>query len=219
MIPKANTLKNRKLSAKYSQPCVMLCFAAAAFTSTIGAACAQQLEAVRVIARRLDQTVILPGEFTPYLGVAIHAKVAGFVESVEVDRGSVVKEGQLLATIVAPELNAQRAEAKAKVSAAQSQKVEAEARVAAVQSTYERMKAASATPGVIAGNELVQAEKQVDVERARVRAAESSVEAARAAVKAEQEVEAYLRITAPIGGVITERNVHPGALVGPGSGA
>ncbi|MDQ6700493.1 MAG: efflux RND transporter periplasmic adaptor subunit, partial [Acidobacteriota bacterium] len=61
--------------------------------------------------------------------------------------------------------------------------------------------------------------KQVDVERARVRAAESSVEAARAAVKAEQDIKGYLRITAPISGVITERNVHPGALVGPGSGA
>jgi len=86
---------------------------------------------------------------------------------VEVDRGSVVKEGQLLATMIAPELNAQRAE---------SQKVEAEARVLAVQSTYERMKAAAATPGVIAGNELIQAEKQVDVERAKVAAAKSSIQ-------------------------------------------
>ena len=98
------------------------------------------------------------------------------MDKVEVDRGSVVKEGQLLATMIAPELNAQRAEAKAKVSAAESQKVEAEARVLAVQSTYERMKAAAATPGVIAGNELIQAEKQVDVERAKVAAAKSSIQ-------------------------------------------
>ena len=78
-------------------------------------ASAQKLEAVRVIARPLDRTIALPGEFTPYLHVGIHAKVAGFVEKVEVDRGSLVKEGQLLATIVAPELNAQRAEAQAKL--------------------------------------------------------------------------------------------------------
>src|SRR5947199_6592542 len=142
----------------------------------------QTLDAVRVVSQPLDRTIVLPGEFLPYLSVPIHAKVPGFVDKVEVDRGSTVAEGQLLATMVAPELNAQRAEAKAKVSAAQSQKVEAEARVAAVQSTYERMKAAAATPGVIAGNELIQAEKQVDVERAKVAAVESSVQAAQEAL-------------------------------------
>lgn len=179
---------------------------------------AQTVETVRVISRPIERKVDLPGEVLPYESVPIHAKVAGFVEKVLVDRGSVVKTGQLLATMVAPELTAQIAEAEAKVKALESQQAEAEAHTAAAQSTYDRMKAASATPGVIAGNELIQAEKQVDVEKSRVRAAESSVEAARAAVKAEQDVKAYLRISAPITGVITERNVHPGALVGPGSG-
>ena len=177
---------------------------------------AQTLDAVRVVSRTLDRTVELPGEFLPYLSVPIHAKVAGFVDKVDVDRGSVVREGQLLATMIAPELNAQRAEAQAKVQAADAQRVEAEARVVAAQSTYERMKAASATPGVIAGNELIQAEKQVDAERAKVRAVESSIQAAKEAVKAIEDIQAYLRVTAPFAGVITVRNVHPGALVGTG---
>ena len=181
---------------------------------TVSSTFGQTMDAVRVISRPLDRKVELPGEFVPYLSVPVHAKIPGFVEKVEVDRGSVVKEGQLLATMIAPELKAQRAEAKAKVSAAQSQKVEAEARVAAVQSTYERMKAAAATPGVIAGNELIQAEKQVDVERAKVAAAESSIQAAQEALKAIEEIQVYLRVTAPFSGVITTRNVHPGALVG-----
>src|SRR6266480_4847645 len=190
--------------------------AAIVILCTVSSAFGQTMDAVRVISRPVDRKVELPGEFVPYLSVPIHAKIPGFVDKVEVDRGSVVKEGQLLATIVAPELNAQRAEAKAKVSAAQSQKVEAEARVAAVQSTYERMKAASATPGVIAGNELIQAEKQLDAERARATADKSAVEAAKAAVKTIQELEAYLRVTAPFAGLVTTRNVHPGALVGTG---
>jgi membrane fusion protein, multidrug efflux system len=181
---------------------------------TVSSTFGQTMDAVRVISRPLDRKVELPGEFVPYLSVPVHAKIPGFVEKVEVDRGSVVKEGQLLATMIAPELNAQRAEAKAKVSAAESQKVEAEARVVAVQSTYERMKAAAATPGVIAGNELIQAEKQVDVERAKVAAAESSIQAAQEALKAIEEIQVYLRVTAPFSGVITTRNVHPGALVG-----
>ena len=175
---------------------------------------AQSADAVRVIARPIERKVQLPGEFIPYLKVPIHAKVAGFVDRIEVDRGSMVKEGQLLAVIVAPELTAQHAEAEARVRAAEFQRVEAEARVVAAQSTYEKMKAASQTPGVIAGNELVQAEKQADAERAKVQAAESSITAARAAVKAIEDVQAYLRVTAPFSGVITERNVHPGALVG-----
>jgi multidrug resistance efflux pump len=80
----------------------------------------------------------------------------------------VVKKGQLLATLDAPELRAQRAEAEAKVLNAESQRAEAEAKLAGAQSTYEKLKAASATPGVIAGNELIQAEKIVDATRAQV---------------------------------------------------
>src|SRR5205085_10370222 len=156
----------------------------------------------------------LPGEFMPYERVPIHAKIPGFVDKVLVDRGSVVKAGQLLATLVAPELTARIAEAEARVQALESQRAEAEAHTVAAQSTYERMKAASATPGVIAGNELIQAEKQVDVERAKVAAAESSIQAAQEALKAIEEIEVYLRVTAPFSGVITTRNVHPGALVG-----
>ena len=79
---------------------------------------AQTLDAVAVTSRPLDRTIVLPGEFVPYLSVPIHAKVAGFVSKVEVDRGSVVKEGQLLATMIAPELNAHHAEATAKVRTA-----------------------------------------------------------------------------------------------------
>src|SRR5437879_3084550 len=118
----------------------------------------QSLEAVSVVSRPLDRTVMLPGEFVPYLSVPIHAKVTGFVEKVEVDRGSVVAEGQVLATMVAPELTAQRAEAEAKVRVPEAQRVEYEARVVAADSTYQRMKAAAATPWVIAGNESIQAE-------------------------------------------------------------
>jgi RND family efflux transporter MFP subunit len=84
----------------------------------------------------------------------------------------------------------------------------------AAESTYSRMKAAAATPGAIAGNELIQAEKQVEAERAKVRAAASSVQAAQAAVQAIEDLQAYLRVTAPFSGVITARNVHPGALAG-----
>jgi Membrane-fusion protein len=111
---------------------------------------AQPVEVVKVVSKDLDRKIPLPGEFTPYLDVPIYAKINGFVRNIPVDRGSVVKQGQLLATVVAPELKAQRAEAAAKVRTSESQRVEAQAKVVAAKSTYDRLKAASATPGVIA---------------------------------------------------------------------
>jgi multidrug efflux pump subunit AcrA (membrane-fusion protein) len=124
-----------------------------------------------------------------------------------------------LATIAAPELRAQRAEAEAKLQAVRAQEAEAQARRVVAQSTYDRLKAASATPGVVAGNDLEIAERGLEAARAHVSALKSSGGAAEAAVKAVAEMEAYLELTAPFNGVITERNVHPGSLVGPSTGA
>ena len=66
-------------------------------------------------ASKLDTTAQLPGELAPYEMVALYPRVSGFVEEIAVDRGSVVKRGQLLARLSAPELAAQRAEAESKL--------------------------------------------------------------------------------------------------------
>jgi membrane fusion protein (multidrug efflux system) len=176
-------------------------------------------DVVQVVSKNLDRKLLLPGEFLPYQSVSIRAKVTGFVDQVLVDVGSMVKKGDLLAVLVAPELTAQRVEAEAKVRAIESQRAETEAKIAAAQSTYEKLKAASATPGVVAGNDLVLAEKAVDVARGQVAAIEGSVQAARASIDALRDMESYLKVTAPFDGVITARNVHPGALAGPGGAA
>lgn len=173
----------------------------------------------RVVSKVVDREVTLRGEFRPYLAVPIHARVTGFVREIHVDRGSSVKQGQLLATLEAPEMLAQIAEAQAKAQAIELQRVEASAKLAAAQGTYDRLKVAAATPGVVAGNDLVVAEKTVEAAQALVRSYEDSTKAALAQVQAVKELGEYLRITAPFSGMITERNVHPGALVGPGGGA
>ena len=84
---------------------------------------------------------------------------------------------------------------------------------------YERLKAASATPGVVAENDVQVAQRTAEAAQALVRSYDSSLKAAQAHVKAVRDLGQYLRITAPFDGIITERNVHPGALVGPGTGA
>lgn len=198
------------------------------------------VNATTVESHELNRQLRLPGELQPFQDVAIYAKVQGFVETITVDRGSLVKKGQLLARLRAPELDTQRREAEARVSAVQAQKVEAaaristiraqrleaEARLAADEATYKRLKAASATPGVVAGNDVEIAERTVESSRARVqamleteRAAQAQVKtldeserALRESVRGAQNIEDYLRITAPFDGVITERNAHPGSL-------
>jgi RND family efflux transporter MFP subunit len=179
---------------------------------------ASSMETAKVVSQALEKTITIPGDLTPYQGVNLTARVSGFVESVAVDRGSWVKRGQLLASISAPELRAQRAEAEAKWQAVRAQEAEAEARTVAARSTYDRLRAASATPGVVAGHDLEIAERGLEAAQAHVNALKGSGAAAEAAVKAVAEMEAYLQLAAPFDGVITERNVHPGSLVGPSTG-
>jgi RND family efflux transporter MFP subunit len=176
---------------------------------------AQPLEVVPVISRAVERSSRLPGELLPFQQVALHARVAGFVDTVTVDRGSPVVKGQVLVTLAAPELLAQLAEAEARARAAESQRAEAEAKVAAAESTYQRLKAAAVTPGVVSGQELTLAEKALESARAARDALGDSARAARAAVEAFRDLAGYLRLIAPFDGVITERRVHPGALVGP----
>ncbi|HZS04366.1 MAG TPA: efflux RND transporter periplasmic adaptor subunit [Blastocatellia bacterium] len=196
-----------------------------------------------VLSQELSRSLRLPGELQPFQDTAIYAKVPGFVEEIKVDRGSVVKKGQLLARLRAPELDTQRSEAEARVRAAESQRVEAaskvngiraqrleaQAKLAADEATYQRLKSASATPGVVAGNDVEVAQRAVEAGRARiqlwnenekaaqaqVRALGESERAFREAARSSQSMEAYLRLTAPFDGVITERNVHEGSLTSP----
>ena len=176
---------------------------------------APSVEVVRVASRKLAISVRLPGELQPYEVVAVYPKVPAFVDTISVDRGSVVKSEQLMARLVAPELAAQRAEAQSKLQGAEAQRVEAEAKLASDDGTYQRLKTASSTPGVVAGNDLEIAQKAVEGDRARLEAVRKSVQAAEASLKSISEIESYLQIRAPFDGVVTERNVHPGALVGP----
>ncbi len=195
-----------------------------------------------VISQELTRNLRLPGELQPYQDVQLYPKVQGFISWIGVDRGSDVKAGQLLVRLSAPEFAAQRGEAEAKtnVSTAQkfeaesraagirAQRLEAEAKLAASTATYNRLKAAAATPGVISGNELENAQRTMEAEQARVqfyKESEKSLTAqvgalaegekvSRAAVKTVAVNQSYLQITAPFAGTITERLAHPGALSG-----
>ena len=74
------------------------------------------VDPVTVVEKSLDVTVSLPGELTPYDSVEIYPRANGFIRKLTVDRGSVVKKGNLLAQLEAPELTSQRIEAEAKIA-------------------------------------------------------------------------------------------------------
>src|SRR5258708_38678383 len=92
-----------------------------------------QVDVVQVVSQKLEATERLPAELAPWEQVAIYPKVQGFVEEIPVDRGSVVRRGQLLVRLSAPELRAQTAQARATLSVANP--------------TYEPRRIASRTPG------------------------------------------------------------------------
>ena len=178
-----------------------------------------EVDVVKVTTQKLDIAQSFPGELVPFESVAIYPKTTGFVKSVVVDRGSRVRQGELLAQLEAPELTAQLNEAESKLATAKSQLAAAQAKLAGDQGTYDRLMAAAKTPGVVAGNELNIAAKAVEADQANVDAAGSGIKSAEAARNSTAQIEDYLRITAPFDGIVTERNVHPGALVGSTSGA
>ena len=176
------------------------------------------IDVVRIVRQPVDVTLSMPGQLDPYEVVAVYPKVTGFIKTMRVDRGSHVKTGELMAELEAPELVAQRAEAQSKVQGAEAQLAVARSKADGDASTYDKLKAAAATPGVVAGNDLVLAQKVVDADQNQIVAAEQAAEAARQALRSITQIEAYLRVNAPFAGVVSERNVHPGALVGPNSG-
>lgn len=185
------------------------------FVIALMASAALAQETVAVVSKAVDRKSRLPGELLPYQTVDLRARVSGFVEKVTVDRGSVVKKGDLLVELDAPEMRAQLAEAQAKVQAFEAQRAELDARRVAAESVYDRMKNAAQTPGAVSQNEVVQAEKVAEAARGSIAALDGSIRSSRASVQVIQDLQAYLKVTAPFDGVIVERWAHPGALAGP----
>lgn len=171
------------------------------------------VEFATVESRNLSRTVSLPAELAPFLQADIEARVPGYIEQVLVDRGSAVRRGELLVVLSAPELKAQTAAAESTLHQAEADESQAEAQAAAAQSTFARMQEASKTPGAIAENELIQAEKQRDAARSVIESRKAATRAALERFHATQETEGYLRVLAPFDGTITDRYVHPGMLV------
>lgn len=157
---------------------------------------------VNLKADTLDYDLNLPGELKPYDQVTLHAKVEGFIREILVDRGDEVQKGQVLAVIDAPEIEQQ-------YLAAKSREREILERLNFSKQNYQSLKNASKTEGAVSSIELEQAKTKFVGDSAALNAAEAEVSAAR-------QLSEYRTIVAPFNGIVTQRMVSPGALVGPG---
>lgn len=171
-------------------------------TNSADAKSANKYQVGNVAEKALSTSVRLPGQLNPYNEVNLFPKVNGFVKSIYVDRGSVVRKGQLLITLEAPEMESQ-------LQAANSRYLQAQENAQASKEKYERLKQAAAEPGSVSPLDLDNATTKMKADAAMAKSELSNV----ASVKTMQ---GYLNIYAPFDGMIIQRNVSPGALVAPG---
>ncbi|MBR9998535.1 MAG: efflux RND transporter periplasmic adaptor subunit, partial [Cyclobacteriaceae bacterium] len=148
----------------------------------------------------VNKTLNLPAELLPYERAEINARIEGYLRSVSVDIGDVVRKDEILALLDAPEIIARFAEANAR-------SLEAEARLNASLDHYNRITTAAKQQGVVAEAELISTRNHMLADSAALLSARSTAEAY-------QQLQAYLTIRAPFNGIITSRSVDPGDLVG-----
>jgi len=147
----------------------------------------------------ISNTVQLPAQLAAFEEVSIFPKVNGYVKTVLVDVGSKVQPGQLLMTLEAPELVQAVVQAKERYAKSKSAFTIDKER-------YMRLQEAAKTPGAVSPLDLSTIHENMEAD-----SAQSNAE--KANWQMQETMLGYLQVTAPFAGVITERNVHPGALV------
>ncbi|HEY4153979.1 MAG TPA: efflux RND transporter periplasmic adaptor subunit [Puia sp.] len=147
----------------------------------------------------VPSVIKLPGQLAAYEEVSIYPKVNGYVKSVRVDIGSRVSKGQLLMELEAPELLQASLEAGEKYARARAD-------FSMDKEHYQRLLEASGTPGAISPLDLSTIKSRMAADSALSNAEKNNWQM-------QQTMQTYLKVTAPFDGVITERNVHPGALI------
>ncbi|MGZ3920713.1 MAG: efflux RND transporter periplasmic adaptor subunit [Bacteroidia bacterium] len=145
--------------------------------------------------------ISLPGELMGFYETDIYPKVNSYVKTLFVDIGDKVPKGQLLAELEAPELSSKLNEGYSKYKAAESIFLNTKGK-------YNRLLQTSKTSGAVSPYDM-------DLSKTNVTSDSLGFIAAEANYHSLQELVSYLKITAPFDGIITERNISPGAFVGP----
>lgn len=150
------------------------------------------VQTLQVQRRDLAHTLTLPGNVSPWLQATLYAKIPGYLKWMGADKGDVVKKGQLLAVLDAPEV--------------EQQLQQAEADYHIKQVTFERMR------NVWKENPDVIAKQDVDL-------AEAAAQAAKHLRDSRKSMLEYAKVSAPFDGILTSRFADPGAFIPAATGS
>jgi HlyD family secretion protein len=162
--------------------------------------------------RDLTITTTQPAFVEAYHAAQIGARVSGITQSVNADIGQVVKAGDVLAVIDAPELFRRRDAMAAEKQVAATKLAAEKANLTATEAETERILNLVKNNSVTAkaGDE---ATKKLESAKAQFAAAEASLKAAEARFAEAEAMVDFTNLKAPFEGVVTQRNLDPGDIV------
>jgi RND family efflux transporter MFP subunit len=187
---------------------------------------------VKVQRRNIADNLEIASEFLPHQEVDVFAKVSGYIHKLNVDYGSHVKQGQVLAELEIPELQQQLQQDEASVRRSEQDLARAREELNRSQSaynvahvTYTRLAEVQKTrPELVAQQEIdvaqgkdLEASAGVSSEKDALASAEQGLLVAKAALGKDQAMFDYARMTAPFDGVVTQIYAYTGALLPAGT--
>ncbi len=215
---------------------ILLCFVAASCarveTKAADTPAAVTVAVAKAAPEDLSRDLVLTAEFRPFQEVDVMAKVAGYVKVINVDVGDRVKQGQVLATLEIPEMADDRTRAQASVERSQAEVARARDDLQRAESTHDNahvtytrlLGVSKQRPGLIAQQEIDDAQSKDLVAEAQIAAAKSNLAAAEQQVHVNtaelQKVKTmfeYTRVTAPFAGVVTKRFADTGSMIQAGT--
>jgi len=229
--------KPRRAVIWLALPVVAAAFAAGACSKTKSVSAddpanAPAASVVKVARQSITDHLEIASEFQPYQEINVYAKVSGYVKKLNIDWGTHVKQGDVLAVLEVPEMEQQlqldeatlrRNEHDLKRSREDLNRAQSAYNVAHI--TYTRLAdVQKARPELVAQQDVdvaqgknQEADAGLSAAKAGVSAAEQAVVAARAALDKDRAMFDYSRITAPFDGVVTEMDAFTGALLPAGT--
>jgi len=193
---------------------------------------AEEVGTAIVKLRPVAQRLTLSSELVPFQEIDVYAKEAGYVKELNVDFGSHVHKGQIMAVLEVPELQAQLDEDRAAIRAQQDQIARAESEVSRAKAQhnmvhlqYQRLAGVAKTQaGLVAQQEVddaegkdLAAESQMEAVKGAYQGAQSQLVVSKAKLSHDQALYDYSKITAPFDGVVTQRYANLGALMQAGT--
>jgi len=159
---------------------------------------------VHPLAEKPDEELLLPGSLLAFEESPIYARTNGYLVRWYRDIGSRVKEGDLLATIDTPEIDQELNQARAT-----REQIVAQLELAKISAQrWENLRKSDSVSA-----------QEADQQTSGYRQAQANLAAADANVRRLEQLEGFKKVYAPFSGVITKRNVDPGALINAGAGA